>query len=218
MNFIFRETEEEEYNRLLSKRKKEAKEAKEAQECRERYMHNIIDKGRERERKERERKEYLEAKFNPKKDKISILQPDQQKCRNIMKDKFEKERKNKFEEIIKKYSNISFEEAILRSHKLTSVYYEDEYFIKIFKQLSPPKSPPKPKSPSPPKPKPKSSLLKPKPKSPPKPKSRSSLDPTDPNYALEMAFRNLEKKQASKSKSKNRDLRNDELEKLFKRK
>jgi hypothetical protein len=31
-----------------------------------------------------------------------------------------------------------------------------------------------------------------------------------------MAFRNLEKKQDSKSKSKNKDLRNSELEKLFK--
>ena len=203
MNFIFRETEEEEYNRLLSKKK-------EGQECCERYRHNIIKKGREK----REREEYLEAKFNPKKDKISILQPDQQEIRNIIKDKIEKERKNKFEEIIKKYSNISFEEAILRSHQATSVYYEDEYFIKIFKQLSPPKLPPKPKSPSPPK-------LPPKPKSPspPKPKSRSSPDPTDPNYALEMAFRNLEKKQDSKSKSKkNKDLQNSELEKLFKKK
>ena len=239
MNFIFgkTETEEEEYNRLLSKKK-------EAQENRQTRMQNIIDKGRER----REREEYLEAKFNPKKDKISLLRPDPQECPNIMKDKFEKERKNKFEEIIKKYSNISFEEAILRSHNATRKYYEDEYFIKIFKQLSPPKSPPKPKSPPPPKrssplkppplpsaPKlssPKKSKskitaetlqtakskLKPKSKSPSPPKKRSSPDPTDPNYALEMAFRNLEKKQDSKSKSKNKDLRNDELEKLFKRK
>lgn len=41
---------------------------------------------------------------------------------------------------------------------------------------------------------------KPKSKSPSPPKKRSSPDPTDPNYELEMAFRNLEKKQESKKK------------------
>ena len=175
---------------------------------------------------------YLEEKLNP--------NPE-----NTFKSKGEKikeTRENKFEEIVKKYPNISFEEAILRSHRETSVYYTDEYFIKKFKQLSnpnltnssPPKPPPlpsvpkrqspksksiitdetlqtaksklkpKPKSPSPPirssppKPPPlpssskRSSTKKSESKSPSPPNRRSSPDPKDPNYELEMAFKNLE--------------------------
>ena len=196
--------------------------------------------------------ENKEEKFNPNEDKISIIKPE-----NTFKSKGEtikETRENKFEEIVKKYPNISFEEAILRSHWPTSVFYTDEYFIKKFKQLSNTNltnsSPPKPQ-PLPSVPKRQSPKSPPKSKSPPKPpplpsvpkrqspKSKSKitaetlqtaksklkrhLDTKDPDYDLELAFKNLEKKSQSPSTPKNRsvkneDLTNAKLEKLFRTK
>ena len=114
---------------------------------------------------------------------------------------------------------MSFEEAILRTNPQTHRYYENEELLKLFKK-SPLKQSPKPKSPSPPKQytkfidgkrSKKSSPPKPKSPSPPKQKSPSppkqsakfldgkrskqspkkDLDPNDPNYDLEMAFKKL---------------------------
>jgi len=246
-----KETEREEYERLLKK----------AEDIKERNRKTKEENKKwEEEAREREaRIKYLEEKFNPKKDKISIIIPYNYEIKN----KIEEKRKNKFVEIVKKYPNISFEEAILRSFHQTGVYYTDEYFIKKFKELSntnssPPKSPeqstaPKRNSPksspkSPPKPteqptapkrnSPKKSQSPPKspeqptapkrqspkspPKSPPKSSPKSPPLPSDPNYELEMAFRNLEKKSKSppnqkKTSYKNRDLTNTELENLFRK-
>ena len=93
------------------------------------------------------REENKEEKFNSNKDKISNIKPENTFKESKQK-KIEEARKNKFEEIVKKYPNISFEEAILRSFHMTSVYYQDDYFIKKFKQLSntnsSPPSPPLP--------------------------------------------------------------------------
>jgi hypothetical protein len=178
--------------------------------------------------REREaRIKYLEEKFNPNEDKISIIIPDQ---REVLKKKFQEERENKFEEIVKKHPNISFEEAILRSFRQTSVYYQDEYFIKKFKQLSNTNltnsSPPKPHvQPSVPKrqsPKSKSKITA-ETLQTAKSKLKRHLDPKDPDYDLELAFKNLEKKSQSPSTPKNRsvkneDLTNAKLEKLFRTK
>ena len=151
--------------------------------------------------------EKKEEKFNPYKDKQSIIIPDQ---RETFKKQFKEGRENKFEEIVKKYPNISFEEAILRSFHQTGVYYTDDYFIKKFKQLSntnltkssPPKPPVQPSVP-----KRQSPKSPPKSKSPPKPTVQPSvhkrhLDPKDPDYDLELAFKNLEKKSQSPSTPK----------------
>ena len=109
-----KETEKEEYERLL----KEEEEKKER--IRKTYEeHKKRSEEYKRSQREREaRIKYLEEKFNPKKDEISIIIPDQKEER---KNKFKEERKNKFEEIVKKYPNISFEEAILRSFRPTGV-------------------------------------------------------------------------------------------------
>ena len=96
---------------------------------------------------------------------------------------------------------MSFEEAILRTNPQTRRYYENEELLKLFKK-SPYKQSPKQKSPSPPKQK---SPSPPKQKSPSPPKQsakfldgkrskqspKKDLDPSDPNYDLEMAFRKL---------------------------
>lgn len=133
------------------------------------------------------REENKEEKFNSNKDKISIIIPE-----NTLKSKkeiIEETRKNKFEEIVKKYPNISFEEAILRSHWATCVYYTDEYFIKKFKQFSntnssPPSPPPLPSAPKRRSPKSKTKITgktlqeaksKLKPKPPPYPRQYQSL-------------------------------------------
>ena len=88
---------------------------------------------------------------------------------------------------------MSFEEAILRTNPQTHRYYENEELLKLFKK-SPLKQSPKPKSPSPP---------KQKSPSPPKQSAKfldgkrskqspkKDLDPNDPNYDLEMAFKKL---------------------------
>jgi hypothetical protein len=88
---------------------------------------------------------------------------------------------------------MSFEEAILRTNPQTRIYYEYEELLKLFKK-SPHKQSPKPKSPSPP---------KQKSPSPPKQSAKfldgkrskqspkKDLDPNDPNYDLEMAFKKL---------------------------
>ena len=247
MSFLFgkqKETEREEYERLL----------KEATQRHQRVRESLMKDSDARmapHREMRARFKYLEEKFNPNEDKISIIIPDQ---RETHQKRIKETRENKFEEIVKKYPNISFEEAILRSFHQTGVYYTDEYFIKKFKQLSntnltissPPKPPPLPSVP-----KRQSPKSPPKSKSPPKPpvqpsvpkrqspKSKSKitaetlqtaksklkrhLDPKDPDYDLELAFKNLEKKSQSPSTPKNRsvkneDLTNAKLEKLFRTK
>jgi hypothetical protein len=148
MSFLFgkkQETEREEYERLL----KEA--TQRHQRVRESMMKDL-DARMAPHREMRARFKYLEEKFNPNEDKISIIIPDQ---RETHQKRIKETRENKFEEIVKKYPNISFEEAILRSFHQTGVYYTDEYFIKKFKQLSntnltnssPPKPPPLPSVP-----------------------------------------------------------------------
>ena len=245
MSFLFgkkKETEREEYERLL----KEAEDRKEQiRTGTERYKKLKEEYERPWRREREARIKYLEEKFNPKKDKISIIIPDNYE---ITKNKVDKVRKNEFEEIVKKYPNISFEEAILRSFGATGIYYKDDYFIKKFKELSntnltnssPPKPPPLPLPPKRFSPKKSKSKLtkeglelaksKLKPKSPPKPPplplppkrsspkrsspkrskskltkeeleiaksklkhSQKKLNPDNPDYDLEMAFRNLEK-------------------------
>ena len=132
MNYLFRnqkETEKEEYERLLRERERERERVRKSVEANKKWMNEYSRPHREREA----RLKYLEEKFNPNKDKPSIIIPDQRETFKKKRDDF---RKNKFEEIVKKYPNISFEEAILRSFHQTGVYYTDEYFIKKFKQLS----------------------------------------------------------------------------------
>ena len=206
MSFLFgkqKETEREEYERLLKVVAESERESKRVWESLKKDSDARMAPRREREA----RIKYLEEKFNPNKDKQSIIIPDQ---RETHQKKIKEVRENKFEEIVKKYPNISFEEAILRSFHQTGVYYTDDYFIKKFKQLSntnltnssPPKPPvqqsePKRQSPKSP----------PKSKSPPKPTVQPSvhkrhLDPKDPDYDLELAFKNLEKKSQSPSTPK----------------
>ena len=157
--------------------------------------------------------ENKEEKFNPYKDKISIIKPE-----NTLESKREKIKEtieNKFEEIVKKYPNISFEEAILRSHWPTSVYYRDDYFIKKFKQLSntnltnssPPKPPHLPSASKRSSPKKSKSKITDETLQTAKSKLKRHLDPKDPDYDLELAFKNLEKKSQSPSTPKNRSVK-----------
>ncbi len=195
MSFLFgKETEKEEYERLL-------KENKEAIAYHKKWKDDI-KKRREEADNLYQRKKYLEEKFNPNKDKPSIIKPDQ---REILGKQFKEEKQREFEEIVKKYPNISFEEAILRSYSATRVYYKDEYFIKKFKQLSntnltnlsPPKPPVQPLVSKRSSPKPKSEITnqtlqqaksKLKPKDPPplpsSPVQRASSKRTSPKSSL----------------------------------
>jgi len=216
MSFLFgkekKETEKEEYERLLKEKKGMEERDKMVAE---KYFKPAIEKS--------ERFGYLDKKFNPKSvydDKPDIFQ--KVKPRNKILTE------NKIITLKKQNPKISLEEAILRTFGPTRDIYEDEEIIKLFKlekyhpkppplQSSPKRSSPKKsKSKSPPKPPPlqlspkRSSPKKSKSKSPPKPhplpsspkrsspkksKSRSppKIKPDDPNYYLEMAFRNLEK-------------------------
>ena len=145
------------------------------------------------------KEENKEEKFNPnKKDKISIIKPE-----NTLKsrqEKIEETRKNKFEEIVKKYPDISFEEAILRSFHQTGIYYTDEYFIKKFKQLSntnsSPPSPPLPPLP----PKRRSPKSKTKITSKTLQEAKGKLKPKPPPYPLLQPT--LSKRNSPKSKTK----------------
>jgi hypothetical protein len=193
--------------------------------------------GRTTEEKEKEKYERLLNNIKLRKERL-------------LREQISKRIKKEFEENVKKYPNISFEEVVLRTYGGTSRFYKDEYYVNLYnrltKQSSKPKSPPKqssppkpPPLPSPPKrsslkkSSPKSKLtketleqskskLKPKgppnppiPPSPPKknsPKPNSkitketleqaktklkhsqiNLKPDNPDYDLEMAFRELEK-------------------------
>ena len=245
MSFLFgkekKETEKEEYERLLKEKKGMEERDKMVAE---KYFKPAIEKS--------ERFGYLDKKFNPKSvydDKPDIFQ--KVKPRNKILTE------NKIITLKKQNPKISLEEAILRTFGPTRDIYEDEEIIKLFKlekyhpkppplQSSPKRSSPKKsKSKSPPKPPPlpsppkrsspkksKSKLTKEeleiaksklKPKGPPYPPplpsppkrsspkkskltkeeleiaksklkhSQKNLKPDDPNYYLEMAFRNLEK-------------------------
>lgn len=144
------------------------------------------------------REENKEEKFNPNKDKISIIIPE-----NTLKSKkeiIEETRKNKFEEIVKKYPNISFEEAILRSFHQTGVYYTDEYFIKKFKQISntnssPPSPPPPPLPPKRRSPKSKTKIT-----GKTLQEAKSKLKPKPPPYPRQ--YKSLKKRSSPKLKTK----------------
>jgi hypothetical protein len=102
-------------------------------------------------------------------------------------------------------NNIDLKWNMIQQVKKQSSYGKYQEDIKDYlkpKSSSKPKSPPKPKSQSPPKPK-SQSPPKPKSQSPPKQSAKfldgkrskqspkKDLDPSDPNYDLEMAFRKL---------------------------
>jgi len=135
----------------------------------------------------------LEDKFNPNKDKISIIKP---YLREQVSKRISDEYRKAFEENVKKYPNISFEEVVLRTYSATNIFYRDEYYVNLYNRLtkksssSPKQSSPKqssPKQSSPKQSSPKQSSPKqssPKQKSPPKPKSPKYLE-------IDLAFKDL---------------------------
>ena len=170
-----KETEKEEYERLLEDRLKLDAYLKED-------MEDFIKKYVQNHQSHKEKRlQNLEEKFNPNKDKPSISYKDNLK--RIAEKRIYEEQKKKITKIItlkKQNPKISLEEAILRTFGSTRNIYEDDEIIKLFKlEKYPPNAPPLPSPPKRSSPKKSKSKLtkeglelaksKLKPKSPPKP-------------------------------------------------